>query len=203
MGAGDFAYRITIQRFDKDIGTWVDEAKVWANIRPLSAKEVIDRGDVQQNATHLFTIRYSKRIKSTMRILFGGRIYDIQQILPHFQKRDRLEMTCEELHEMNDTVSVVRSEKVKNDRNVITSVPIPPRDVSCCIIEIQHGHNQNANDPVKWEKKAIIDFELDSNVREGDTISLPNLGDFFVVQARPAKHFLSVVAVQEKRGAES
>jgi len=201
MDAGKMKDRITIQTKDPS-GAWVDLARVWSEIRPLFAKEVIERGDAQQNATHLMVIRVRSDLKSTARVIFRGRIYDVQSILPHFRYRDRLELTCEELHEMLDTVSVSRSEKVKGARNVVMSVPTAARDVLCCIIDVQHSHNQTGNDPVKWDKQAKIDFDLGEDVREGDTITLNEYGDFFIVEAKPTKHFLSVVAFQEKRGAE-
>lgn len=201
VNIGDLKNRITIQGRDS-AGLWTDYVKVWAAIYPLSAKEPFDRGDVQQNATHRVVIRRRKDVKSTMRLLFAGRIYDIQSILPHYRDRDRQEMICEELHEMYDTVSVIRSESKVGAYNVVTSVPLPPREISCCIVDVQHNHNQAGTDPVTWQTKIQIDCYLGEDVIQGDTIRLSDLGDFFVTEARPAKHFLTVTATQAKRGAE-
>ncbi|MCR8998024.1 head-tail adaptor protein, partial [Brevibacillus laterosporus] len=141
-------------------------------------------------------------IKSTMRVIYKNKIYDIQSINEHFHKRDRLELTCEEQHEMSDRVTINRKKRINGERNLVLTEIIPIKEVSCCIIDVESGHSTAENDAIKWSKKAIIDFYLGEDVRAGDTISLGMNGEFFVVESKQTKHFLSVVALQEKRGAE-
>ncbi|AYB39686.1 phage head closure protein [Brevibacillus laterosporus] len=201
MKSSDLRHRITIQTMNH-LGLWENVITLWSAIRPLFAKEKIERPDINQSATHLFTVRFRPDIKSTMRVIYRNKIYDIQSIGEHFQKRDRLELTCEEQHEMGDKVAVIRMKKNKGDRNLVMATAMPPREVSCCIIDIERGYKESDKEAVQWSKKAIIDFYLGEDVREGDTISLGMNGEFFVVESKQTKHFLSVVALQEKRGAE-
>jgi|GEM_PF-410369 len=202
MTPGALRHRITLQQMTDGASDWIDVAKVWADIRAVSAKEKIDRADAEQIITHRITIRHRSDVKSVMRVLYGGRLFGIESALDPDERRRWLVLECEELHSLIDTVTVKRKERVKDGRNVVTSTDLPPRDVQACIVDVQYGYEQQGNDPVNWEKKATVDFELGEDVREGDTITLSAHGDFFVTQARPGKHFLQVVAIQERRGAE-
>lgn len=202
MDAGTLKDRITIQRFVKEDNDWVEHCKLWAGIRPLFAKEKVDRFDVGQSATHIFTIRLNNTINSTMRVLFNNRIYDIQQILPHFQKRDRMEMTCEELPPLIDRIAIKRQERAKGERNQVVLTEVPVREVQACIIDFQMNHTRSESDAIEWEYKGTLHFQLGEDIIKGDTITLPGHGDFFVAETDPGKHFLSVTALQERRGAE-
>lgn len=202
LKATDLGYRITVERFEKELGIWVEHCKLWSGIRPLFAKEKHDRPDIGQDATHIFTIRLNKSINSTMRVLFNDRIYDIQQALPHFRKRDRLEMTCEELPPLIDQVSIKRQKRVTGERKQVTLEVLPVRDVQACIIEILEKHTRSESDPIEWEFKASLNVLLGEDITNGDLIVIPGKGDFFVVETKSGKHFLLVTALQEKRGAE-
>lgn len=202
MPAGKYRQRITIQRSTNFMGDWEDVATVWADVRPISAREKVERASIEQNITHRMDIRYRGDIDSRMRVLYRGRIYQIEEILNPGERNAELSLLVEELHTLPDIVTVKRKERIKDERNVVTAIELLPRDVQACIVDVQYGYEQQGNDPVNWEKKATVDFELGEDVREGDTITLSAHGDFFVTQARPGKHFLQVVAIQERRGAE-
>ncbi|WP_260507524.1 hypothetical protein [Brevibacillus agri] len=53
-----------------------------------------------------------------------------------------------------------------------------------------------------WEYKATLGFLLTEDVRKDDVLELPGRGDFVVVAVTPGRRLLSVIAIQEKRGAE-
>lgn len=202
MDAGKLRHRIIVQQFDRENKIWVEKNRLWSDIRPLFAKEKIDRPDIDQNATHLFTIRFTRNLNSTMRFYFDNRPYDIQQILPHYQSRDRLEITCEELPQLLDTITIKRSQKIKGERNEAVLQQLPPRDISACILEITEEHKATANDPVTWKRKATLFVELGADILEVDTISLDGEGEFFVAEIKATRNFQHVTAFQEKRGAE-
>ncbi|WP_255433633.1 hypothetical protein [Brevibacillus sp. LEMMJ03] len=53
-----------------------------------------------------------------------------------------------------------------------------------------------------WEYKASLGFRLGEDVRKDDVLEIPGRGEFVVVDVIRGRRFLSVVAIQEKRGAE-
>lgn len=61
--------------------TWRDVCKIWGNIAPLSAREFLASQSIQSEITTRITIRYKKNIDSTMRLLHGGKIYNIEGVL--------------------------------------------------------------------------------------------------------------------------
>ena len=90
MRAGSLRHRITIQRSepkqDPNTGAmtqaWVDVATTWASIEPLSARDFIAASAAQSEISARIVIRYRPGIDSTMRILEGGRIFNIKGVLP-------------------------------------------------------------------------------------------------------------------------
>ena len=85
MRAGDLRRRIVIQHQTKqqDPGTgeittaWVDFARVWASVDPLSARDLIAAQASQSEASGRITIRYRSGVLPTMRILHRGQIFTI------------------------------------------------------------------------------------------------------------------------------
>ena len=74
--------KITIQKqqtIRDDTGgysiTWVDIAKVWANVNESRGVEFIENNQVKAESTAKITIRYRNDINETMRILYRGREY--------------------------------------------------------------------------------------------------------------------------------
>ena len=106
-------------------------------------------------------------------------------------------------HRMNDQIVQKRTETVQDERNRVTPVELPPRTIAGCIRAVESSWQRPANaDPVKWEYKAGLGFLLSEDVRKNDVLELAGRGDFVVVDVVPGRRFLSVIALQEKRGAE-
>ncbi len=106
-------------------------------------------------------------------------------------------------HRMNDQIILKRTETGQDERNRVTSVVLPSRPVACCIRAVESSWQRPANaDPVTWEYKATLGFLLSEDVRKADVLELPGRGDFVVVSVTPGRRLLSVIAIQEKRGAE-
>jgi len=104
---------------------------------------------------------------------------------------------------MNDQIIVKRTETAQDGRNRMGLVELPPRTVEGCIRAVESSWQRPSNaDPVTWEYKASIGFSLGEDVRKDDVLEIPGRGDFVVVDVTPGRRFLSVVAIQEKRGAE-
>ncbi|NBA95509.1 phage head closure protein [Pseudomonas sp. R5(2019)] len=90
MKAGVLRHPIVIQRPDyvQDSVTgemtmvaWMEVAKTWAAIEPLSAREFIAAATTQTKVSARIVIRYRDDIDATMRILHRGKIYNIEGVL--------------------------------------------------------------------------------------------------------------------------
>lgn len=57
---------------------YTDVATVWANIEPLSVKDVLNAQAVNSKARFRCTIRYRKNTTSAMRVRYDGKIYQIE-----------------------------------------------------------------------------------------------------------------------------
>lgn len=91
MKAGSLRHRVTIQKpgpgvQDPDTGAmtypWQEVAQVWASIEPLSVRDFMAAGANQSEISARIVIRYRSGIDSTMRILEGGRVFNIKGVLP-------------------------------------------------------------------------------------------------------------------------
>ncbi|MDQ7965659.1 phage head closure protein [Pseudomonas plecoglossicida] len=58
--------------------TWQKFAKVYAEVSPLSARDLIAAQAAQSEATARMKIRYRPGVMSTMRILYRGEVYSIE-----------------------------------------------------------------------------------------------------------------------------
>ena len=81
---GSLRRRITLQyptRVTDGMGgfteTWVDAATVWAAIWPLSSREGLAAGQVAGEVTHRIRIRYRSGIRTSWRVRYGERYYNI------------------------------------------------------------------------------------------------------------------------------
>lgn len=105
MDIGRMNRRITIQYqngWDVDdegnaIPKWDDFATVWANIRPLRGREYFEAAAVNAETTVKMLIRYRPGITPDMRVVYNGRIYNIQAVIDVYEGRRQLELMCKEV----------------------------------------------------------------------------------------------------------
>ncbi|MBH3202572.1 phage head closure protein [Serratia marcescens] len=89
MQAGKLRHRITLQKPVKVqdttsgemIDTWQDVSNLWAEVSPLSAREFVSAQAMQNAVTTRITVRYRQDIEPKYRILFRGKIFNIEGIL--------------------------------------------------------------------------------------------------------------------------
>jgi len=89
MQAGKLRNRITIQTYTDSIAsngettkTWTTFATVFAEIRPISGRELVMAGKVQGELSHVIKIRFISGVLSKMRITDGTRTFEIVAAVP-------------------------------------------------------------------------------------------------------------------------
>lgn len=102
---GDMRHRVTIQRPDEtardEFGAvqpiWIDVATVWAQIDPVSAREMMASGQVQGQATHRVVIRHRGDVSSKSRLIWvngGNRVLSVVAAMPSVGAPGALELLC-------------------------------------------------------------------------------------------------------------
>ncbi|EOC0865665.1 phage head closure protein [Cronobacter malonaticus] len=74
---------------------WADVVQVWANVTDLSARDFVAAKAGQNEVTTRITIRWRDDVTDKHRILYRGRIYDIQGVLEDDKTgREYLTLPC-------------------------------------------------------------------------------------------------------------
>lgn len=89
MQAGRLRHRVSLQRLQETrdpntgavITDWVELAKLWAEVAPLSAREFTASQAVQSRVTARITIRHRDDITAKDRIVHRGQAYNIEGVL--------------------------------------------------------------------------------------------------------------------------
>lgn len=108
MRAGDLRRRVTIQQrsapadaLGQPVQAWEDVATVWADVAPLSGRELVSARAVNAELTHTVTIRYqglfgNPLAMAKMRVLYGARVFNIQGSVDPDERHKSLELSCSE-----------------------------------------------------------------------------------------------------------
>lgn len=103
MTAGSLNRRITIQRpstetddYGQPTTAWKTVACTWASIHAATGKEVFKYGFVSE-LSHVITIRFSPFVQSNMRVLYRGRVFNIQAVSDPDEGRVQLDLLCVEV----------------------------------------------------------------------------------------------------------
>lgn len=75
---------------------WKHFKTVWAHIEPLKGTQVLWSQTLQHRVTHKVTIRYLKGLKSDMRFIFEGRVFQIQAFRDIEESHRFMEVMAEE-----------------------------------------------------------------------------------------------------------
>jgi len=101
MRAGEMDRVIVIEQELTTRGTqggekkeWVRFAKLWASVREVSGSETFISEQTQAFMRTVFRIHFRSGIKSVMRIVYGGNIYDIQGKPKELGRREGLEINA-------------------------------------------------------------------------------------------------------------
>ena len=101
MQAGLLRKRLTLQQRSKSqdsygqpLLTWSDVATVWGEIVPLSGSESVSADSLQASTSHQITIRYRSGVNTALRIKYGVRLFDIQNVLNQDERNKTLTLLC-------------------------------------------------------------------------------------------------------------
>lgn len=75
---------------------WSTMTTVWAEVLPISGKEVFEQMKLQSKISHKITIRYRAGVTGGMRLKAGGTLYLIKAIINPRNLNESLELYCEE-----------------------------------------------------------------------------------------------------------
>lgn len=102
MRAGDLKHLVEIQRytetknsFGETIAEWYTVTMKRASISPISGKEYFVSKQVNAETTHRVYMRYTD-LKTSDRLVYDGRIFNIESILNHKEQNVSLEIICTE-----------------------------------------------------------------------------------------------------------
>lgn len=109
MNPARFRHRIEIQEFIEMVNEngypvegWTRKFQLWSDIKTVKGSEVIKAAAEVNTETYRFIVRYVEGLNAKQRILFKGRIYDIQSVL-----------NDDELHNTLTIIAVVQKQLYK------------------------------------------------------------------------------------------
>lgn len=102
---GELRERITLQvetdtrdQVGGRVVTWSDQASLWAEIRPASAREAWQRSQMQASAAWTVVLRWRTDITVRNRIKWRGRYFMIRGVTNEDQRHRYLTLACDELN---------------------------------------------------------------------------------------------------------
>lgn len=91
--------RVTLQaplagqdEYGEALAGWADVATVWADVQDISGREFVAAGGTQNAVQTKITIRHRAGVASSMRVLDGPDIYNVEAVLG--QDRRSLTLMC-------------------------------------------------------------------------------------------------------------
>jgi len=104
MKVGRLRHRITIQTYTAAVAangettkTWTTFKTVYAEVRPVSAREILKGEKSQQEITHVATIRYLSGVLAKMRLTWESRTLEILGVVPDRTDEKMMQLTCKEV----------------------------------------------------------------------------------------------------------
>lgn len=104
MKFGKLRYRIVIEEsiasrdsFGAEVSEWIQFAKVWANVSPISGREFVTFKQINAEISTKITLRYLAGVNTEMRVLFKDRIFEINSIINPEEKNVSLLLMCKEV----------------------------------------------------------------------------------------------------------
>lgn len=108
MRASDLRHRVTFQSrsvttdsFGAQSQAWADVATVWADVSPLSGRELMAAQAINVEVSHSITIRWQAqfagpKVAAAMRIVYGNRIFNIHSAIDPDERRKTIQISASE-----------------------------------------------------------------------------------------------------------
>jgi len=104
INAGDLNKQVDLQQaytvqdtFGEAIETWLTVASgLWAEIKPLSARETIQANQQHAETSHQVIIRFRGGVRADQRLVYKGRYFYIQSIIDEMEENEKLTLLCVE-----------------------------------------------------------------------------------------------------------
>ncbi len=100
---GDLRHRLSLEaaaREDDGCGgaveTWLEQAQVWAAVRPMGGNEREAADQLAGRVTHEVWLRWREGVRPDMRFRFAARIFEIRAVIDADERRRFLKCLCEE-----------------------------------------------------------------------------------------------------------
>lgn len=106
MRAGRLRHRVTIQQctetqnsYGEAVKEWTDYATVWASVEPAKGREFWESQQVNAEITGTVVMRYLAGVKSKMRVLYDGRVFEILAVINPDERNRELQLAVKEMVE--------------------------------------------------------------------------------------------------------
>jgi SPP1 family predicted phage head-tail adaptor len=105
MKIGPLRDRLTIQTYTDTFNTYGETTKSWstltgtpvyAEIRPVSGRELIRADKVQGEVSHIITIRHLSTVTNRMQATDGTRTFQILAVIPDRTNKKMMQLLCTE-----------------------------------------------------------------------------------------------------------
>ncbi len=77
------------------VDAWTEIGAPWADVRVLGGLETIKAGAVTAQSKASIRIRYRTGIDTSMRVVHGAVVYQVQAIQPDMARKQYLDLVCE------------------------------------------------------------------------------------------------------------
>lgn len=100
-GIGSLRHRLLLERSERtgDEGggaseVWVEEAALWAALRPLTGEERVTADRIAGRVSHEITLRYRQGVTPAMRFRAGARVFHIGAVIDVDERHAWLKCLC-------------------------------------------------------------------------------------------------------------
>lgn len=82
--------------YGAEIVTWVEVARAWASVEPLSGREYFQAQQMQASVDYRITMNYQPGIVPTMRVKWNDRGFNIRSVINTEERNIELILMCQE-----------------------------------------------------------------------------------------------------------
>jgi SPP1 family predicted phage head-tail adaptor len=86
----------TLDSFGQQVTTWTDLLSCWASLESQSGKELLAAQAINSELTDMVTVLYRSTVTAAMRVLYQGRVLNIQSVIDPDTAHVALQLMCSE-----------------------------------------------------------------------------------------------------------